>query len=74
MDTEKIREIEAKIADLEGRWPSHSVPPGMWRELEELEDELERAREGDAGNGQGGEGHTGGGDPEGDGAEVGDGG
>jgi hypothetical protein len=45
MDTRKIKEIEEKIAELEGRWPSHSVPPGMWRELEELEDELERARE-----------------------------
>ena len=48
MDTEKIKEIEAKIADLERRWPPHSVPPGMWRELEELEDELERARADDA--------------------------
>lgn len=45
MDAEKIKEIEARIADLEGRWPSHSVPPAMWRELEELEEELEEARE-----------------------------
>ena len=46
MDAEKIKEIERKIAELERRWPQHSVPPGMWQELEELESELERAREG----------------------------
>jgi hypothetical protein len=45
MDDQKIREIQEKIADLERRWPEHSVPPGMWRELEELEEELEKARE-----------------------------
>lgn len=44
MDEEKIREIEGKIADLKARWPPHSVPPSMWMELEELEDELEAAR------------------------------
>jgi hypothetical protein len=49
MSTEKtpgekrIREIEEKIADLKGRWPAHSVPPHMWQELEELEEELEKA-------------------------------
>ena len=45
MDDQKIREIEEKLADLRGRWPGHSVPPGMWLELEELEEELEKARE-----------------------------
>jgi hypothetical protein len=45
MDDQKIREIEEKLADLQGRWPGHSVPPGMWLELEELEEELEKARE-----------------------------
>jgi len=45
MDIQRIKVIEEKIADLERRWPSHSVPPGMWQELEELEEELERARE-----------------------------
>jgi hypothetical protein len=64
MDADKIIEIKAKIADLEGRWPSHSVPPSMWRELEELEEELEKARE-DESRGS----HTEGGD-----AEVGNGG
>lgn len=37
----KERELEEKIADLKGRWPAHSVPPSMWRQLDELEAELE---------------------------------
>jgi hypothetical protein len=45
MSTDRIREIEEKIADLKARWPAHSVPPSMWQQLEELEDELEKARE-----------------------------
>ena len=44
MSDEKIKEIEGKIADLKARWPPHSVPPSMWMQLEELEDELEDAR------------------------------
>ena len=44
MSEEKIREIEEKLADLKGRWPAHSVPPSMWMQLEELEDELEAAK------------------------------
>jgi hypothetical protein len=44
MSDEKIREIEEKIADLKARWPAHSVPPSMWQQLEELEDELEKAK------------------------------
>ena len=40
----RIKEIEEKIADLKARWPAHSVPPHMWQQLEELEEELERAR------------------------------
>jgi hypothetical protein len=44
MSTDKVREIEDKIADLKARWPAHSVPPSMWQQLEELEDELEEAR------------------------------
>jgi hypothetical protein len=39
----RIREIEEKIADLKARWPAHSVPPHMWQQLEELEEELEKA-------------------------------
>jgi len=42
---ETVRKIEEKIADLKARWPAHSVPPSMWQQLEELEDELEKARE-----------------------------
>ena len=45
MDTGKVRELEEKIADLKARWPAHSVSPSMWQRLEELEDELEKARE-----------------------------
>jgi hypothetical protein len=41
---DQIKEIEAKIADLKARWPAHSVPPRMWQELEELEDQLEKAK------------------------------
>jgi hypothetical protein len=44
VDTEKVKEIEEKIADLKARWPAHSVPPSMWQQLEELEDELEKAQ------------------------------
>ncbi|MBA7693624.1 hypothetical protein ES703_102212 [subsurface metagenome] len=45
MVTDRIEEIEVKIADLKARWPAHSVPSSMWQELEELENELEKARE-----------------------------
>jgi hypothetical protein len=45
MSTDKVKEIEEKIADLKARWPAHSVPPSMWQQLEELEDELEKAKE-----------------------------
>lgn len=40
MNSEIIRVIEDKIADLKRRWPAHSVPPIMFQELEELEEEL----------------------------------
>ena len=45
MGEDKVREIEDKIADLKARWPAHSVPPSMWQQLEELEDELEKVKE-----------------------------
>ena len=44
MGKERIREIEEAIADLKARWPAHSVPPKMWQQLEELEEELEQAK------------------------------
>ena len=45
MDGSRKAEIEERIAELERRWPAHSAPPGMWQELEQLEDELKRAQE-----------------------------
>lgn len=45
MSTDRIKEVEEKIADLQARWPAHSVPISMWQQLEELEEELEKARE-----------------------------
>jgi hypothetical protein len=44
VDSDKVKEIEEKIAELKSRWPSHSVPPMMWDELEELEGQLEDAQ------------------------------
>ena len=44
MSKDKVREIEEKIADLKARWPAHSVPPSMWQQLEELEEQLEKAK------------------------------
>jgi hypothetical protein len=44
MSKDKVKEIEEKIADLKARWPAHSVPPSMWQQLEELEDELAKAK------------------------------
>ena len=40
----RIAELEERIADLRARLPRHSVPPSMIIELEDLEEELERAR------------------------------
>jgi hypothetical protein len=40
--SERIKELEEQIAELESRWPAHSVPPAMLQQLEELEEELER--------------------------------
>lgn len=39
----RIEEIKEAIADLKARWPAHSVPPHMWQQLEDLEEELEKA-------------------------------
>ena len=41
----RIQELEKQIADLKHGWPSHSVPPGMMAQLDELEEELRRATE-----------------------------
>ena len=45
MDNKRIQELKEKIADLKKRWPAHSVPPGMMRELDALEEELAEALE-----------------------------
>jgi hypothetical protein len=40
--SQRIKELESQIAELKRRWPAHSVPPTMFQQLEELEEELER--------------------------------
>ncbi len=40
----KVEELEKKINDLKARLPKHSVRPYMIIELEDLEEELERAK------------------------------
>jgi hypothetical protein len=45
MSTQSVTELERKIAELRLRIPPHSIPPAMLLELEELEEELEKARE-----------------------------
>jgi hypothetical protein len=40
----EVDDIESKISELKARWPAHSVPPNMWQELEDLEDQLEKAK------------------------------
>ena len=44
MNTRSIRELEQKIAEIKRRIPPHSIPPLMVWELEELEEELEKAK------------------------------
>lgn len=44
MENERIMKIREEIAELKARWPAHSVPVSMWQKLEELEEELEKAR------------------------------
>ena len=41
MSSERIEELERQIAELNRRWPAHSVPPTMLQRLDELEEELE---------------------------------
>jgi uncharacterized protein (DUF302 family) len=44
MDGNRVKEIRERIAELKARWPAHSVPPRMFQQLEELEDELEEVK------------------------------
>lgn len=41
----RIQELERKIEELKKRWPAHSTPPALMRELDELEEELAEALE-----------------------------
>lgn len=43
MTSERIQQLEKQIADLKSRWPSHSVPPAMMAQLDELEEALNHA-------------------------------
>ncbi len=43
MKTDRIQSLKNQIAELKSRWPAHSVPPAMFQELEDLEEELEAA-------------------------------
>ncbi|MBN1483741.1 MAG: histidine kinase [Chloroflexia bacterium] len=45
MTSEQVAELKRQIAELQARWPAHSVPPAMLQQLEELEEALERARQ-----------------------------
>ena len=49
MTSERVKELEEKIADLKVRWPRppHSVPAQMLEQLEELEDALKEAKKAD---------------------------
>lgn len=40
---EEVERIEREIAELKKWWPKHSAPPGLYDELESLEEELEKA-------------------------------
>ena len=42
MSSEQIKQLEKQIAELKRRWPAHSVPPTMFQQLDDLEEELER--------------------------------
>ena len=45
-DEQKIAQLKEEIAQLKARFPKHTVPPAMMIDLEELEEELERAMDG----------------------------
>ena len=44
MKEDRIKELEERIADLQARMPAHTPRPHMLIELEELEEELEKAK------------------------------
>lgn len=44
----RIKDLEARLRDLKGRMPAHSLRPSMLQELEELEEEIQKAKENDS--------------------------
>jgi hypothetical protein len=44
LQIESIKELAKKVAELKRRIPPHSVPPAMIQELDEREEEIEKAR------------------------------
>lgn len=38
--SQRIKDIEEKLADLQAQWPAHSVKPWMLQKFEDLEEEL----------------------------------
>lgn len=44
MNDDKVKEIEERLAALKKQWPAHSVSPAMLQQLDELEEELEKAK------------------------------
>ena len=45
LDLEKeVAALEVRLADLKARLPAHSIPPAMMTELDEIEDQLARAK------------------------------
>ena len=42
--TDRAKDIEDRLLDLQRRWPAHSAPPSMFEQLERLEEDLDEAR------------------------------
>lgn len=40
----EIAALEARLADLKARLPAHSIPPAMMAELDEIEEQLDEAK------------------------------
>jgi hypothetical protein len=39
--SDRINELQRRIAELKNSWPAHSLPASLLQQLEDLEDELE---------------------------------
>lgn len=51
MTEDRISQLETENEELKARWPEHGVKPWMWQQLEDLEEELEKARKAAGGSG-----------------------